>query len=50
MIDAIEFGTIEFEPDPRPEEATVTDGITIAVWAALGLVLIVVPLVMASLG
>ena len=45
MIDAIEF-----EPDPGREETAMTDGITITVWAALGLVLVVVPLMMACLG
>jgi hypothetical protein len=49
-FDTIEFDTIEFEPDPGREETAVTDAITIAVWAALGLVLVVVPLVMACLG
>jgi hypothetical protein len=50
MSDVIKFDTMEFEPDPEPEEAAVSDGITIAVWAAVGLVLVIVPLVMASFG
>ena len=41
---------IEMELDSEPEEIIATAEITIPVWIALGLVLIVVPLVMAVLG
>ena len=41
---------MKFEPRSRYGERPLIDTITIVVWTAVGLVLIVVPLVTASLG
>jgi len=41
--------TMEFEPRSRDEETSVIDTITVVIWTAIGLVLFVTPLVMASL-
>ena len=41
---------MKLDPRSRYEEHPAIDMITIAVWAAIGLVLIITPLVMVSLG
>jgi hypothetical protein len=43
------INTIDFEPRSRGEETRLIDTITVVIWIAIGLVLFVTPLVMASL-